>query len=76
MCLLFIANMESNIATGAGRATCQMVELRKTARGYSAKPILGKSGLITTLTRSYGYTIIEHNKEGLKEGEQVPVTPF
>lgn len=71
-----IANMESNVAAGAGRATCQMVELRKTARGYSAKPILGKSGLITTLTRSYGYTIIEHNKEGLKEGEQVPVTPF
>ena len=70
------AAMEINVASAPGKATCQLVELVEREEGYVAKPIFGKSGLITTLTRADGYTIIDANKEGLKPGELVKVQLF
>ncbi|MGI6737492.1 MAG: gephyrin-like molybdotransferase Glp [Anaerovoracaceae bacterium] len=76
------ARMETNVAGGAGRAVCQLVQLHRSDTGeagappYLARPILGKSGLITTLVRADGYTLIDHNREGLKKGEAVNVTPL
>ncbi|HBT19480.1 MAG TPA: molybdopterin molybdenumtransferase MoeA, partial [Clostridiaceae bacterium] len=70
------AAMEINVASAPGKATCQPVELIETPEGYVARPIFGKSGLITTLTRAHGYTIIDMNKEGLKIGEVVKVHLF
>ena len=72
----FHATMETNVASAPGKATCQLVELIDGEEGYLARPIVGKSGLITTLTRADGYTIIDVNKEGLKPGEVVKVQLF
>jgi len=70
------ATMETNVASAPGKATCQLVELIEGEEGYLARPIFGKSGLITTLTRADGYTMIDVNKEGLKPGEVVKVQLF
>jgi len=71
-----IAAMETNAPSAPGKATCQLIELIDSQGGYLARPIFGKSGLITTLTRADGYTMIEVNKEGLKPGELVKVQLF
>ncbi|MGI6722455.1 MAG: gephyrin-like molybdotransferase Glp [Anaerovoracaceae bacterium] len=72
----FPARIENNVAGGAGRAYCLMVQLIAAEDGWIARPVLGKSALITVLTRADGYTFIDTNKEGLKEGEQVMVNLF
>lgn len=68
-----IASIETNVASAPGRATCLLVELQVSETGYTAKPILGKSGMMTTLSRAHGYTMIDTNKEGLTAGEAVKV---
>ncbi len=70
------AYMDTNLPSAAGRETCILVELFERDGAYIAKPILGKSGLISTLTKAYGYLVIHKNAEGLKEGEQVFVYPL
>lgn len=67
------ARMASNLAGAPGRVTCQLVSLTKQGKDYIAEPILGKSGLITTLTKADGYIMIEQNKEGLQKDEIVEV---
>lgn len=67
------AVMETNAAGAPGRSTCLLVELLEGEEHYIARPILGKSGLMTTLSRAHGYTMIDMNKEGLKTGETVRV---
>lgn len=67
------AVMETNAAGAPGRSTCLLVELLEGEDHYIARPILGKSGLMTTLSRAHGYTMIDMNKEGLKTGETVRV---
>ena len=67
------AIFESNLPSAPGRETCQLVQLIDGEEGYIARPILGKSGLISTLSKSEGYIIIDRNKEGIKAGEEVKV---
>lgn len=69
-----LAEMEVNVPGAPGKSTCLLLELQRKESGYIARPILGKSGLMTTLTRADGYTMIDMNKEGLKAGETVEVT--
>lgn len=72
-----IARITENVAAAGGRATCLLVSLDEKKDGlYMAEPILGKSGLMTTLTRADGYTMIGVNDEGLKEGQLVEVVLF
>jgi len=72
-----LARISENVAGGAGRTTCLLLELTEGEDGiYMAEPVLGKSGLMTTLTRADGYTLIHGDKEGLKEGELIQVTLF
>lgn len=72
-----MARMTENVAAAGGRTTCLLVQLEEeTAGGYSAVPIFGKSGMITTLTRADGYVMIDTNQEGLKENQQVKVVLF
>lgn len=72
-----LARITENVAAGAGRTTCLMLELAEGDDGiYRAVPVLGKSGLMTTLTRADGYTLIHGDTEGLKEGELIQVTLF
>ena len=72
-----IARVTENVPSAGGRATCLLVSLEQKQDGiYMAEPVLGKSGLMTTLTRADGYTVIGTNDEGLQEGQLVEVTLF
>lgn len=67
------AVMESNVPGAPGRAACQMVKLIPGENGYIARPVFGKSGLMSTLTQADGYVMLEINQEGLRTGETVYV---
>lgn len=67
------AQITSNLSSAPGKMTCQLVELIKQGDEYFAKPIFGRSGLITTLTKADGYILIEQNKEGINKDEKVEV---
>lgn len=71
-----LAKIQTNVAGAPGKTTCLLLEIIKTENDYIAKPILGKSGLINTMVRAYGYTLIEMNREGLQKGEMVEVYRF
>jgi molybdopterin molybdotransferase len=74
------AKISCNVPGSPGRALCLPVTLHPEDDAfsagkcaYSAEPIFGKSGMITTLTRACGFIIIDLNKEGLKKDEPVMV---
>ena len=58
-----------NLAAAPGRKTFQLVKLD----GEWAMPILGKSGLIRTMSEADGYIILDVNDEGINKGEEVEV---
>jgi len=68
------ATMESNVAGGSGRSMCLLLQLSGGSEGWVATPILGNSGLMSTLTHADGYTMLGINQEGLNSGETVQVT--
>ena len=70
------AVLTGNVPGAPGRQTLLFVELEQTEEGYLAKPIFGKSGLMSTMTKADGYTAIEMLQEGLKSGEKIWVHTF
>lgn len=68
-----IAEFDTNLAASPGRTTFQLVKLSKTKEGNVATPVLGKSGLIYTMSQADGYVIIDRNSEGLRAGQKVEV---
>ena len=74
--LLTTARMKTNLASAPGKTTCLLVKLRKEADGYVAEPILGKSGLISTMAEADGYVLVDMNQEGLQAGDSVFVYQF
>lgn len=71
------AVMACNVPAAPGKDTYIMVHLELGKEGrYTAHPVLGKSGLMRTLTGSDGYVQIPLGKEGLKTGESVLVEFF
>jgi len=67
------AKLSVNLAGSPGRTMYQPVSLQPHNAGYLAQPVFGKAGMISTLTKAEGYIIIDMNKEGLREGEDVQV---
>ncbi|MCI7618990.1 MAG: molybdopterin molybdotransferase MoeA [Firmicutes bacterium] len=72
------AVMASNIAASPGRKTFQLVTLDYEHIGLEtglpqAVPVLGKSGLIRTMSAADGYIVMDVNDEGLCRGERVRV---
>lgn len=66
--------IRTNLASAPGRRTYQPVRFSETKDGMrEVIPVLGKSGMITTLTRADGYLVMEENQEGVKAGETVLV---
>lgn len=63
------AKIAINLAAAPGRKTFQLVKLE----GQWAMPILGKSGLIRTMSEADGYIILDVNDEGINKGEKVEV---
>ena len=71
------AKITENVAAAGGKATCLLLSLRSREDGtYEAEPVLGKSGLMTTLTKADGYAVIDTNSEGLQQGEIIDVVLF
>lgn len=70
------AVMGKSIASAAGREDHIRVYIEIENDGTKAYPILGKSGLITTLVRADGIVVIPSAKLGLDKGEQVIVNLF
>lgn len=74
--LTVYARMDQNIGCDAGKSNCFAVKLEETEEGCIAHPVLGKSGLISTMTESDGYLVTDRNKEGIKQGELIKVRLF
>jgi molybdopterin molybdotransferase len=71
-----VAKITKNISSSPGRQEHIAVALEKRNDELWAAPILGKSGLITTLTRADGTFVIPLKKLGVQEGEPVKVRLF
>lgn len=66
------------VASAQGRRDYIRVSLKELDNGpapFAATPVLGKSGLITTLVMADGLVVCPENQEGLYEGHVVDVLP-
>ncbi len=70
------AKMVKSISSVAGREDHIRVRVEKIDEEFYAYPILGKSGLITTLVEAHGMVIIPANKLGINAEEEVLVRLF
>jgi molybdopterin molybdotransferase len=52
------------------------VRLVEKENELTAEPILGKSGLLSTMLKAHGLIEIDRNVEGLEKGSMVPVILF
>lgn len=62
-----MGKMTTNIAASPGRKTFQLVTIDEE---NNITPILGKSGLIRTMSEANGYIILDVNSEGINKGEE------
>jgi len=70
------AELDRNIESANGREDYIRVKLTQEGDGFLATPILGKSGLISTMVEADGIIRIDMNTEGLYRGERVKVRLF
>ncbi|MBI4653572.1 MAG: molybdopterin molybdotransferase MoeA [Nitrospirae bacterium] len=70
------ARLSRNISSGSGRQEYIRVLLEERDGELWAIPILGKSGLITTLVKADGTIVIPLYKTGLTQGTEVEVELF
>ena len=67
------ARLEENLGANHGRSQYQGVRLTRSPEGYTARPVWGKSGLITSLAATDGYLCIPRDCEGLPAGAEAEV---
>lgn len=65
-----------NLIGADGRAKYEMVKVENIDGELYAKPIRGKSGMISLMTRADGYVIINRNQEGIIKNKKVKVYLF
>jgi molybdopterin molybdotransferase len=70
------ARLSRNISSPLGREEHVRVMLEEGEEGIQAVPVLGKSGLITTLVKADGTFVIPLNRNGVEKGELVEVRLF
>jgi molybdopterin molybdotransferase len=70
------ARIAKNISSSPGREEHIAVYLEEREKEIWAVPILGKSGLITTLIKADGTAVIPLRKLGVEEGETIEVRLF
>jgi molybdopterin molybdotransferase len=70
------AFLSRNVASAPGREEYVRVFLQPAEKGWEAVPLLGKSGLISTMVRADGLIRIDQHCEGLEKGEEVEVWLF
>jgi molybdopterin molybdotransferase len=71
-----MAKVTKNVSSSPGREEHVGVKLEEKNGEIWASPLLGKSGLITTLTQADGTAVIPLRKTGVREGEFVEVRLF
>ena len=69
------ATLNRNLASAQGRVDYIRIRLQQKDGVLWAEPILGKSGLISTMVKADGLIEIGMNTEGLDKGAQVEVIP-
>ncbi|HWJ03490.1 MAG TPA: gephyrin-like molybdotransferase Glp [Verrucomicrobiae bacterium] len=67
------AELTQSLASGPGREDYVRVKLEQSGEKLTATPVLGKSGLISTLVKADGMMRISLTKEGLNNGAVVAV---
>jgi molybdopterin molybdotransferase len=67
------ARLSRNLASAQGRVEFIRIRLKQKEGVLWAEPILGKSGLISTMVKADGLIEIGMNTEGIDEGAQVEV---
>ncbi len=67
------ARLSRNISSPQGREEHIRVMLEEREDGLWAVPVLGKSGLITTLVKADGTFVVPLNRNGVEKGESVEV---
>jgi molybdopterin molybdotransferase len=70
------AELDRNIESASGREDYIRVKLTNKEGRWLATPILGKSGIISTMVEADGIIRIDMNTEGLYRGEKVKVRLF
>lgn len=70
------ARLSRNLASTQGRVDFIRVRLRREDGQLWADPVLGKSGLISTMVLADGLLEIDINTEGLDKGTEVEVIPL
>lgn len=70
------ARLARSLSSVAGREDRIRVSLEHAEDGLVAHPLLGKSGLISRMTRADGVAIIPFEAEGAARGEEVEVEPL
>lgn len=70
------ARLSKNVASAQGREEHVRVSIEEREDGLWAVPVLGKSGLITTLVKADGTFVIPVKKSGMEAGEVVDVRLF
>lgn len=64
--------LTQNISSNHGREEIICIKVS----GEDAEPVFGKSGVISLLSQSNGYIVIDRNCEGLKKGDEVNIFLF
>jgi molybdopterin molybdotransferase len=71
------AKITKRVSTVLGRKTFVRVHVLQRNGEFFAEPIGTRgSGIISTMTRANGYVVVPENREGLEEGEVIPVCLF
>jgi molybdopterin molybdotransferase len=70
------ATLARNINSAPGRRDVVRVKISQEGTTWIAEPVLGKSGSISTLSRSDGYILIDEDSQGLTEHSVVKVYLF
>ncbi len=70
------ARLTRNVASAQGRVDFVRVRLERRDDTLWAEPVLGKSGLISTMVKADGLIAIGMNTEGLEKGTTVQVIPL
>ncbi len=70
------ARMTVNVASQPGRDDFIPVQLLEDDEIPQAKPLLGKSGLMSIIAQADGYVHIAYEKQGIKAGDLVKVNLF
>lgn len=70
------ARLKRNMRSAAGREDYIRVRLYPDGNEIAAEPVLGKSGLISTMVQASGLARIPADKEGVEAGELIEVKIF